>query len=276
MLNSFGKLAIVEIIAYIPVICFSFFVVLRHGFSRKVGWILLFLFAIVRTTGAVLTIITQEDSNPSTTLLTVTAILQGLGLSPLLMSTLAFVSRIVSHGLPSFTKFMRLLHLLLSVAVILVVVGGTKQAPDNSVSDQNSGHKFSKIGSICFLVGYLAISGLIVLLWGAKEKIPYNHRKLLLSLTIVLPFLAVRVTYSVISVFSTSTPEHPSQWSPTAGNWKIYLFMGLIAEYIICSIYVISGMLIPLEDEKSSYEQENGGSLFEMGRKRIRYTRTPV
>jgi len=279
MLNEFGKLAIAEIIAYIPVTCISFFVALRHGFSRKAGWILLFVFATIRDTGGVLTIITQADSNPSTGLLTVSGILQALGLSPLLMSTLSFVSNIVNHGLPSLTKFMRLLHLLLTAGVILAVVGGTKLAPSNSISDQNSGHEFSKIGSICFLAGYLAITGLIVLLWGVKENIPPNHRKLLLRLTVVLPFLAIRVAYSVIGAFATSTPEHPSQWSPTAGNWKIYLFMGLVMEYIVCCTYVISGLTVSLEDEEPSYQpegQKNSGSLFEMGRQRFRYARAPV
>lgn len=45
MLNPFGKLAVVEIIFYAPILCFSFFVTLRYGFRRGEGWISLFIFA---------------------------------------------------------------------------------------------------------------------------------------------------------------------------------------------------------------------------------------
>jgi len=111
MLNNFGKLAIAEIVFYIPVLAMALVVTIKHGFNRRVGWILLFIFSqgilpfsmfllsiysrivsIVRILGAILSIVSQTSKNPSDGLLTAAGIVQSLGLSPLLLTTAAFVT----------------------------------------------------------------------------------------------------------------------------------------------------------------------------------------
>jgi hypothetical protein len=44
MLNNFGKIAVGELVVYLPILCISIFMALRHGFNPKEGWIFLFLF----------------------------------------------------------------------------------------------------------------------------------------------------------------------------------------------------------------------------------------
>ncbi|KAF8577591.1 hypothetical protein K439DRAFT_1655058 [Ramaria rubella] len=246
MLGAFGIIAAVEIVFYVPVIFIAFFATLRHGFGRKEGWVSLLIFSGVRLLGAILSIASKTESNPSTGLLTAGGILQALGLSPLLLATVGFVTTIANYGLPSLTKVMRILRVVLVVGVILVIVGGTDTTPDNSASEQASGHTLSRVGVILFVVGYIALFAINVLLWGARENIPSNHKKLLMSLSLALPFLAVRVLYSVLGAFAS-----PSQWSPLTGNWRLYLFMGVIMEYIVVCIYVITGARLPLQEEDS-------------------------
>jgi len=110
MLNDFGKLAVAEIFFYIPVLAAAIFVTIKHGFNRRAGWLLLLLFAIgkyccqarisesvahryftVRILGSVLLIISQTTNNPSNGLLTAVGIVQGLGLSPLLLTTTSII-----------------------------------------------------------------------------------------------------------------------------------------------------------------------------------------
>jgi hypothetical protein len=67
--------------------------------------------------------------------------------------------------------------ILVTAGVALAVVGGTKLSPTASPSTQASGHTFSKIGTACFLVAYIILSGVLVLLWRATARIPPNHRK---------------------------------------------------------------------------------------------------
>lgn len=111
MLNSFGKLAVVEVAVYIPVALVAFYVTLRYASTnRRRAWVFLLTFAIckssvvlfyfiakirkilVRSVGAILTIVSQHESNPSNNLLTTAGILQILGLSFLLLTTHSLVS----------------------------------------------------------------------------------------------------------------------------------------------------------------------------------------
>lgn len=45
-LDTRGDISIVEIIFYIPILATSLIITLRHGFSRRAGWIFLLILAI--------------------------------------------------------------------------------------------------------------------------------------------------------------------------------------------------------------------------------------
>ncbi|KIJ34914.1 hypothetical protein M422DRAFT_34854 [Sphaerobolus stellatus SS14] len=258
MLNDFGKIAIAEIIFYIPVLLISLGVTFKHGFSRKVGWVLLVIFATIRILGAVLLIITQTQSNPSSGIITTAGIVQSIGLSPLIVATLGFVSYLAIHAFPSLTRPLHLIHILVTIGLILSVTGGIDASPDHSPSDQKDGRNHSKIGSILFLAAYFALAGLQVLLHGVRERFNDNQIKFLNVLSLALPFLFVRVLYTVLAAF-TAKSSGPSKFSSISGDWKIYLFMGLLMEYIVVLIYIIGGLKLA-----PGAEQEGPGK-YELG-----------
>ena len=77
--------------------------------------------------------------------------------------------------------------------------------------------------------------------------------KLLTLCTLALPFLAVRVAYSVASSFapfpdlSNFGVVKPStggiaEFNVVTGKWQIYLLMGVIMELIVVLIYVVGGL----------------------------------
>lgn len=89
-----------------------------------------------------------------------------------------------------------------------------------------------------------------------------------------MPFLFVRIIYSLLNDFASSSQ---SRWSPIAGDWGIYLVMGLIMEYLVVCIYVITGALTPLhkdEDQSPGYQatdprpfRTSVDALIEMGKR---------
>ncbi|GJJ08727.1 hypothetical protein Clacol_002946 [Clathrus columnatus] len=259
-LNQFGKLAIAEIVFYIPIIVVAFIVTLRHGFNRKAGWVLLLSFAVIRFVGSILAVVAQDEANPSSTLLTVAGILQALGLSPLLLATFAFISKLVDMTLPHLSRLLNLVRIILVVGLILAIIGGTDQTPGNSQSSQNDGHTLSKVSSILYLVGYLALFGVHVLLWSVREDLPAVYRKFLLHISIALPFLAVPVLYFILGSFKPN-----SKFSPTTGDWRIYLVMDLIMEYIVVCIYIVSGITIPHREEEAIISTYNQGATYDQG-----------
>jgi hypothetical protein len=86
------NIAIAELVIYAPVALISLFVVLKHGFHRQLGWIYLFILSGIRIAGGVMEILSHN--NPSNTNYEEWAvILQSVGLSPLLLSSLGLLKR---------------------------------------------------------------------------------------------------------------------------------------------------------------------------------------
>ena len=58
-----------------------------------------------------------------------------------------------------------------------------------------------------------------------------------------MPFIAVRITYALLSVFDSSGLQ--SKWSSLHGSVGAYVTMGLIVEYIVMLIYLGVGIRVP-------------------------------
>lgn len=248
-----------ELVVYIPIIATSLFLVIRHGFHRRAGWIFLLIFGIVRVVGASMHIASEGD--PTSIALHVGySILEGAGMSPLLLATIGFLSTAAANGLDRNPKLSRNLHLLglvASIALVLTIVGGTKAGTAKSASDLNSANNLRHIGVIIFVVLFFLVCALTGFFWGNLDMVMKNRRKLLLAITISLPFLAVRILYSVLSSYAPTTipgsppspPNSLSKFNSVTGDWGIYLFMAVIMEFIVVLTYTITGILTPLKND---------------------------
>lgn len=65
--------------------------------------------------------------------------------------------------------------------------------------------------------------------------------KILNATALATPFIAVRVTYLFLSVFQPSD----LRWNDLSGPIAPFLIMGLLMEYSVVLIYLITGFLIP-------------------------------
>jgi len=72
--------------------------------------------------------------------------------------------------------------------------------------------------------------------------------QLLAGVSAALPFLAVRVVYTVLSAYSGSKPQL-HKFNRITGDWKFYLVMGLIMEYVVVLIYIAVGNLVPMSKD---------------------------
>jgi hypothetical protein len=93
MVSTAEGIAFAELCVYIPIFILTIIVVIRHGFQRQLGWIYLAIFCVVRLAGAGFKI--SSVHNPtSKTDLEWSAILQSVGLSPLLMASMGLLKRV--------------------------------------------------------------------------------------------------------------------------------------------------------------------------------------
>lgn len=93
MVSTTEAISIAELIVYIPIFFLTLFIVFRHGFQRQMGWIYLVIFCTVRCAGAGFKIASANDPT-NVTDLEWSAILQSVGLSPLLLASLGLLKRV--------------------------------------------------------------------------------------------------------------------------------------------------------------------------------------
>jgi hypothetical protein len=72
--------------------------------------------------------------------------------------------------------------------------------------------------------------------------------QLFASVSAALPFLAVRLVYNVLSAYSGFKPQL-HKFSRSTGDWRIYLVMSLIMEYVVVFIYIAVGNLVPMSKD---------------------------
>lgn len=93
MLDSRGGLSVAILIFYIIGLVPAVYVVYKQGPGRHGGWLYLVSLPIVRIVGASAEIAAEQQTNPSSGLITTAAICNGIGLVPLLLVLLSLVQR---------------------------------------------------------------------------------------------------------------------------------------------------------------------------------------
>ncbi|EKM60756.1 uncharacterized protein PHACADRAFT_246870 [Phanerochaete carnosa HHB-10118-sp] len=260
-LDSRSIVSAIEIVVYIPLAALSVCLLVKYGFKRE-GWLYLLILSIIRIAGGITHIIAQEQANPSTTLETVVTILETSGVSPLLIATVGFLTTVKQNAFEDghlLHKGLRLMGLLSSVALLLTIVGGVNIGSNTSsddVSKINSGNNLRHIGVILFVVQFVLTVLVTFFIWSKISQIMKHRRTLLKAITLSLPFLGVRVLYTILSAYSplgipgvTSGSPSLAKFNSTRGDFGIWLIMSPIMEFIVIVIYVTVGLATPLQND---------------------------
>ncbi|KAG0645459.1 hypothetical protein D0Z07_8608 [Hyphodiscus hymeniophilus] len=266
MVNTSEVIAYAELCVYIPIFILTIIVVFRHGFQKQLGWIYLAIFCIVRVAGAGFKI--ESVHHPtSKTDAEWSAILQSVGLSPLLMASMGLLKRITDEvsfhlqgssrgtsNLPLMgvgqkiisnratansrrSRVIQIAQLPTMIALILAIVGGIDEADTTNHSEVTTGHKYTKIAVIIFLVVYLLLSALVIITMKDVGNAPRGEKRIYFAVLAALPLLAVRLLWSIFAAFSNN-----STFSITGGKPLVQLFMAILEEFIIVVMYTLVGL----------------------------------
>jgi len=273
-LDQRGDISIVEIIIYIPVLIVGAILVMRHGFSRKAGWVFLVILAIMRIVGGVTHVLSETSDKNSTSLIITYSICEMAGTSPLLLASLGFLSAAATGALDDhilMTRGTRLAGLVGTVAIILSIVGGVKTGDASTESDITEGLKLRRAGACLYVVLYAFLAFFAFNVWAESARLSSGKRRLLTGASMALPFIAIRVVYTVLSAFApaaevvidghvmfTHTTGGLSTFSATSGSWVAFLIMSLLMEYAAVVIFGVTGLGIRGDDEVS--EAKSWGS----------------
>lgn len=246
--------AIGEIAVYSPLILAAIFVAFRQSFFKQIGWVYVVVFCGLRLASGALGILsTNHPTNQSDAAWT--AILGSIGLSPLLLACLGLLKRVsvlrllgnyrckikvLMSNRNDFLRpgsfiilVLRLVHIPCLIALILGIIGGTDlEHPD----EQDKGYKYLKASAIVFLLTYLATLALALLTVPEFSRMKRGEVGIMLAVLASLPFLAVRVLYSLLADF-----KHDSTFNIIDGNVWVQLAMALIMELIVAIMYILAG-----------------------------------
>ncbi|KAK9365637.1 hypothetical protein V1509DRAFT_632625 [Lipomyces kononenkoae] len=238
-----GDIAIAEIVVYAIFLVISIFNCVRHGFKRQDGWIFLAIFCILRIVASVLVIVVETSSNPSVGLIVAELTVSNIALTPLHMAALGFLTTcarltfddVVPQNL---AYLLRIVRLALIAAIVLGIVSASELS-SNSLS--GTGHDLQKASVLLITAVFAFLTVFSLYLLGFTKPVGHS-RMLTLALTVTLPFLFVRVLYSILSVFLYSSAN--DKFNSATGSWQIYLGMDVIMEFVVVGVLAITGLLL--------------------------------
>lgn len=124
------------------------------------------------------------------------------------------------------------------MGLILCIVGGLDE-DSSDPSDQATGPGLFKAGIIIFVVIYAILLILVARSTAEYRKTPLEERRILLAVIFALPFLAIRLIWSILSVFTTST-----DFNMQGGNIWTQVFMATLEEFLIVIIFTVVGFAV--------------------------------
>ncbi|KAI4245779.1 MAG: hypothetical protein L6R40_002307 [Gallowayella cf. fulva] len=249
-----SRLAIAELVFYLPAFILSVIIVIRHGFNRQLGWIFLSILAILRLIGNSEEIAANQKSSNS--LFIAAAVLNGLGLGPLLLAMVGLLKRIHQAVLQDQVNnkesllhrtsagFLNWARLLLLVALILAAVGNVKLYGSDQ-SEHSQGETLARAGTIIILGLFLGLvvitAALAAHTFLRQSRVKVGERRILSAVVASTPFIAVRLIYSLLRYFDTSS----SIFTLRGGNIFVRAFMSVLEEWITVILYLAAGLLAP-------------------------------
>ena len=249
-LSSSVSLAIAELAIYLLLAPLVVFILLKHWLAGLLGWFYLSAFIAVRIVGDCITI---SDRNNKTQSSTSAAILNSIGLSPLILSTAGVLHEATHYATSNRRiKFFNLviqvpIHFAAMAGIALAVVAGVKLSDRETRSNQYShDHDLQEAGSILIMLVWLTNVSYAIWLtvFMSKSRVrneisDLKDSRILLMVTIVaLPFVGVRTFYTVIYAF-----DHSPSVTPRTAKFAIKFVLVFLVQLVAAISLTVGGFL---------------------------------
>lgn len=131
----------------------------------------------------------------------------------------------------------RAIQLLIAVAMILGIVGGTSTKPDEHgvITIPTT----AKVAVILYLVAFLGIGLAFVLVLPHRTALDARERRIPIVLGLALPLILVRIVYSLIASLAGN-----KNFSIYHGSIGVRVGMAIAEEFIVVVMYVILGFTL--------------------------------
>jgi lysylphosphatidylglycerol synthetase-like protein (DUF2156 family) len=133
----------------------------------------------------------------------------------------------------------RVLQLLITVGLILCIVGGTSAASStSSAAGVYQPQATTKAGIVLYLIAFIALGLIAAVIAHKLSNASSDEKRLVWAVIMALPFILVRLIYSLISVFS-----HSRYFNLITGSVVILVVMSVLQEMAVVLIYLVIGWI---------------------------------
>lgn len=261
-LDTYDNIAIAELVLYTFFLAGGIYLCIKHGFINNHGWRYLVILSLARLIGSGMRLGTISD--PSNTDLYVGWLtLTNLGLSPLILVIIGLCSRLFDslkrQGNPTVNYFQRFIEILMLVALILIIVGGTQAdyTLGASGAPKISYTSISKAGIALMIVVLVLLSAEFLLLLLKQGLVAQGEHRIFIAVGLSLPFVWVRLIYSCVIIFGGVTS---SVWLSLGAGVIMEIIVVIICEAVGFSLGKAPEM--PKEDTDQEMQSQKRGGLF--------------
>ncbi|KAG5975765.1 hypothetical protein E4U58_007305 [Claviceps cyperi] len=237
-LDTYDIISIVGIPIYVILLACAIIVCLKHGLYKSGGWYFLALLALWRIVSfGIRLALVNDPTNAS--LWMVWLILNSVGLGPLILLLLSLLLRVFESinrqgSVVLKPLYQRLIQILVLVAVICGIVGGTNSSYD--IVDGAVVVKYTtlaRVGVGLMIAAIVLLCGEAVIAFRSQSYVAQGDHRILLGVMASIPFVIARLVYSCLTVFGGVT-----------SNVWIYLFLSILTELVVMLILEVLGFML--------------------------------
>ena len=127
------------------------------------------------------------------------------------------------------------------IAALVVAIIGIDDINSSKPATVDSGEHLAHAAIIIFLVDFLLQVGVTILSFLNIGSVSKGEKRILLAVAIGIPFIFVRLLYSILSYFITSS----ATFSPFDGNVIVQGLMSVLEEFVAVILFLGAGLLAP-------------------------------
>ncbi|WPH01690.1 Hypothetical protein R9X50_00454200 [Acrodontium crateriforme] len=259
MPSSSFALAITELVYYLSSTLPLLYCLYSHRQTGLTGWLFLFLFTALQIIGSALSLSAGPNGTPST----ISTIITGVGLSPLLLgiaglihewANLAGVTRTPAAKKKAMI-FALLFHVVVITAIAVYAIGLSNEASNPAKAEAKP---LAETGVVLLLISW----GTVVLVFGLiASKIGTRiARPLVWGLIFSLIVLGIRIIYACVSIFSNVRAMNSVTGSITLK--VVFQFLpGAVIIAAMTAAGVMTSHVEQISDEKVAGDYKSGEGL---------------
>ncbi|PLN83559.1 hypothetical protein BDW42DRAFT_164668 [Aspergillus taichungensis] len=239
-------------IAVAQVVLFSAAVLaaLRFRWTRRIGWFCIGVLSIFRLVSAscMLQTIHHDTDNYWAAIF----VCESLGVLLIIFLLLEMLERI-NKVIPVIHRYLFVVPQVITWIDIGISIGGfvaVKQKEHNQLLPT----PYSRAGIAILFVIYLWQVGTFVAFWLRRKDFPLLEHRLLMSVAICVPILAIRIVYSLIFIITADMT-----WNAVKGDSTAYLMMTMLPEVAITAIATVTIFQIPPLGQQQKMESKRMG-----------------